>query len=93
MDKVYPELQKEAREYIALNCYIDQVEEPRVASSVRQCCPKILSEAVSVTLELESYLFGAVTLEPQVCAIASTQSDLVHSNVKYINGRTEETGM
>ena len=42
MGKAYPELQKEARENTALNWYIDQVEEPRVAFSVRQwLCQKL----------------------------------------------------
>jgi len=75
-DKAYPELQEEAREYIALNHYIDQLEDPRIAFSVRQRRPKTMAEAVSSTLELESYLIGAATQEPKESTIASTQTDL-----------------
>ena len=75
-DKAYPELREEAREYIALNRYMDQLVDPRVAFSLRQHHPRTLTEAVSGTLELESYLIGVATHESQECAIASTQPDL-----------------
>ena len=75
-DKAYPELQEEAREYIALNHYINQLKDPRIAFSVRQCHPKTMAETLSGTLELESYLIGAATQELKECTIASTQPDL-----------------
>ena len=57
-EKAYPELQEEAREQLTLRRYFDQLQDPRVALGVRQRHPKTLSEAVTVTLELESYLLA-----------------------------------
>ena len=81
IDKAYPELQEEAREYIALSRYFDQLEDPRIALSVRQRRPKTMLEAVSSTIELESYVLGAAAMQaehqgPQECTLTSTQTNL-----------------
>ena len=55
-DKAYPELQEKSRDYIALNCYLEQLRDPRINFEVRQRRPKTVSEAVTATLELESCL-------------------------------------
>ena len=55
-DKAYPTLQDEARERLALNAYLAQLPQPQVSFSVRQKQPSNLDEAVSATLEMESYL-------------------------------------
>ena len=55
-DKAYPELQEKSRYYIVLNCYLEQLRDPRINFKVRQCHPKTVSEAVTATLELESCL-------------------------------------
>ena len=57
-DRAYPELQEKSREYITLNCYLEQLRDPCIAFEVRQRHPKTVSEAVTATLELESYLLG-----------------------------------
>ena len=77
-DKAYPELQEEAREYIALSRYFDQLEDPRIALSVRQ---RRLKTIVSSTIELESYVLGAAAIQaeyqgPQECTLTSTQPNL-----------------
>lgn len=41
---------------MALTQYIGQVENPQVAFSIRQQRPTSLIEAVSATIEMESYL-------------------------------------
>jgi len=56
VDKAYPELEDEAKEQLALNHFLSQIENPHVAFSVRQKRPKTVDEAVSATLEMESYL-------------------------------------
>ena len=56
MDKAYPELEEEAREYITLNIYLDQLQQPQTALVVRQERPRTLTEAVKATLELETFL-------------------------------------
>ena len=56
VDKAYPELEDKAKEQLALNHFLSQIENPHVAFSVRQKRPKTVDEAVSATLEMESYL-------------------------------------
>ena len=55
-DKAYPELEAEARERLALHQYLALIDNTQVAFSVKQKRPKDLEEAVSATLEMESYL-------------------------------------
>ena len=55
-DKAYPDLENKARECLTLNHYLGQIENPQVAFSVRQRQPTSLVEAVSATIEMESYL-------------------------------------
>lgn len=55
-NKAYPELEDNAKEQLALNHFLSQIENPHVAFSVRQKRPRTIDEAVSATLEMESYL-------------------------------------
>ena len=55
-NKVFPVLQVEVREELALSLYLDQLYPLQISFAVKQCCPKNLHEAVSSTIELESYL-------------------------------------
>ena len=55
-DRAFPDLQEEAKEHLALTHYLGQQENPQVAFGVKQRRPKTVDEAVTVTLELESYL-------------------------------------
>lgn len=56
VDKAYPDFQDNAKEQLALNHFINQIENIQVAFSVKQRRPKNLDEVVSATLEMESYL-------------------------------------
>ena len=56
VDKAYPALQYQAKEQFALSRYLDQLEPAEVAFGVKQRRPKTINEAVSSTIELESYL-------------------------------------
>lgn len=56
VEKAFPNLQKEAREQMALTHYLAQIDNPQLAFSVRQQKPTNLDTAVSATLEMESYL-------------------------------------
>ena len=56
VDKAYPELQDDAKEQLALTHYLGQLELQQLAFSVKQRRPKSVDEAVSATLEMESYL-------------------------------------
>ena len=64
VEKAYPSLQEEARVQMALSHYLRQIEEPMIAFSVKQKRPKSLDEAVSATLEMESYQTGLKTVLP-----------------------------
>ena len=64
--KAFPSLQDEAREELALRKYLDQLKDPQVSFGVKQRHPKSIQEAVSNTIELESYL---------VKSASSTESD------------------
>ena len=52
-DKAYPDLAEDARERLFINAYLMQ---PQIAFSVRQKQPSTLDDAVTATLEMESYL-------------------------------------
>ena len=54
-DKAYPELEEKARERLALNVYLPQLDNPQVAFGVKQKTPDTLDAAVSATLEMEAY--------------------------------------
>ena len=54
-DKAFPELQEAARSQLAINSYLQQLDHPQVAFGVKQKRPKAIDEAVSATLEMESY--------------------------------------
>ena len=55
-DKAFPELQDEAREKLALLRYLDQLDSQQISFAVRQRKPQTIRQAVTATLEFESYL-------------------------------------
>ena len=55
-DKGYLDLEDKAKEQIALNHYLGQIEHTQVAFIVKQKRRKTLDEAISATLEMELYL-------------------------------------
>ena len=64
-DKAFPQLPNDAKEQLALNHYLIQLTDNQIAFNVRQKRPRTLDEAVSVTLELESYLVPSSLLSTQ----------------------------
>ena len=55
-DKAYRDLEEKARERLALNQFLAQIENAQVAFSVKQKRPSNIEEAVVATIETESYL-------------------------------------
>ncbi|KAL5473844.1 hypothetical protein EMCRGX_G028406 [Ephydatia muelleri] len=55
-DRAYADLEERARERLALNQFLSQIENPQVAFGVKQKRPQNVEEAVTATIELESYL-------------------------------------
>ena len=56
VEKAYPSLQPEAQELLALNQFLNQIEEQQLAFAVRQRSPATVDAAVAAVLELETYL-------------------------------------
>lgn len=61
LTKAYPELQVEARERLAIDQYLWQLEHPQMAFSFRQKKPERLDDVVSATLEMEIYILGGTS--------------------------------
>ena len=55
-DRAFPTLGADARQLLALQQYLTQLDDPQVAFAVKQRHPTTVEAAVSITLELESYL-------------------------------------
>ena len=56
MDKAYHFLDDKARQQLALQRYLSQLDNEQVAFSVKQRKPRTIEAAVGATLECESYL-------------------------------------
>ena len=56
VDKAFPDIEEPARERIAVDRFLGQLEDPQLAFSVRQRQPQNLDEAVTSTLEMQSHL-------------------------------------
>ena len=61
VDKAYPTLDDDARQQLALQRYLSQLQDEQVAFGVKQRKPKTIEAAVAATLELESYLVSHST--------------------------------
>ena len=55
-EKAYPQLQPQACKCLALTAFLKQISNPQVAFAVHQKQPGNLNEAVTATLEIESYV-------------------------------------
>ena len=77
-DKAFPELEEQARERLALNQYLGQLDNPQVAFNMKQKRPASLIEAVSSTLEMESYLVP----RPSKVATVDIETDSVIATVQ-----------
>ena len=71
-DKAFPDLEDKAREYMSLTQFMGQLENPQVAFSVRQKRPTTLIEAISATIEMESYL------KPKASHVAQMEPEQAH---------------
>ena len=72
-EKAYPQLQSQARECLALTVFLKQISNPQVAFAVRQKQPGNLDEAVTATLEMESYVDQSRTKS----CVASIQEETI----------------
>ena len=94
MDKAYPTLDNEARQQLALQRYLSQLDNEQVAFSVKQRKPRTIEAAVGATLECESYLVrptlnGAVVAPVQMESKDSTLMEMMTQLMARMN-RLEE---
>ena len=97
-EKAYPRLQPQARECLALTAFLKQISNPQVAFAVRQKQPRNLDEAVTATLEMESYVdqsgtkgsVGSVQGETMITATSSQQDTCLLSLVEKLVDRVEK---
>eukprot|EP00731_Ephydatia_muelleri_P026491 Em0018g591a len=68
-DSAYPELEEKARECLALNQFLSQLDNPQVAFGVKQKQPQTVDEAALAAMELESYLHPYYKTDPALEAI------------------------
>ena len=73
-NKAYPDLQEEARERLALNEYLVQLDHPQVAFGVKQKNPKSLDTALTATLEMEAYATTRSSVHPISSVVDETRS-------------------
>lgn len=94
VDKVFPSMQPEGKEELAVFRYLDQLEPIQISFAVKQRRPKTV-QAVSSTIELESFLSkphgqsGSVSHvttpdEPAVESIHAVQRDMVGAMQKLV---------
>ena len=76
-EKALPELDDKAKELLALERYLGELDNPQVAFTVRQREPKTVDEAVTATLEIQSYLRPGLRQELNASAVAEEAE--VHS--------------
>lgn len=99
-DKAFPALQPEAKEQLSLTHYLGQIENQQIAFGVRQRRPKKVDEAVTATLEMESYLQPkgrtgrvaqvSVDEEAQVVAGVQSKQDAVMDMMTQMMARLEK---
>ena len=65
-----PELDDKAKELLALERYLGELDNSQVAFAVRQQEPKTVDEAVTATLEIQSYLRPGLRQELNASAVA-----------------------
>ncbi|XP_065909335.1 uncharacterized protein [Dysidea avara] len=75
VDKAYPSLDGEARQQLALQRYLSQLDNEQVAFSVKQRKPKTIEAAVSITLECESFLIKSTSARAGAVAPVRVESN------------------
>ena len=68
VEKGFPELQNDAKEQLALQKYLCQIDPPQVPFSVKQKQSKNVDEAMAATIKMGSYLSSPETIGAAQCA-------------------------
>ena len=84
VDRAFPSLQQEAKEQLALSRYLDQLTSAEVSFGVKQRRPATVNEAVSSTIELESYLSKGPSKGSSVVSHVTPEEDPVVGGVQPV---------
>ena len=84
VEKGFPKLQDNAKEQLALQNYLGQLDPPQVEFSVKQKQPKNVDEAVAATIEMESYLSPPETISAAQCTCGQEDADSIREKTAMI---------
>jgi len=89
-DKAFPELEDKAKEQLSLDRYLALLDKPEVALAVRQKHPKTVDEAVSSTLEIESYMLTVSNHKPHPISSVDQGSTHVEATVSTVLAKQDK---
>ena len=88
VSKAHPDLGQDGRQQLALHQYLANLVNPQVSFGVKQRRPKTVDEAVTATLEMESYLVPVVGLG-KVAQVSQADPDPQESVVAAVKTQQE----
>ncbi|KAL5516969.1 hypothetical protein EMCRGX_G002428 [Ephydatia muelleri] len=95
-DSAYPELEEKARECLALNQFLSQLDNPQVAFGVKQKQPQTVDEAALAAMELESYLHpckpmtvGFLPMSQNTAPATTDEDDSTASSIAAVQTKTD----
>ena len=86
----YPDLQEDARERLALNHYLSHLDDPRLGFSVGQSKPISVNEAVTTTLEMETYLQASTPAMPIQIAQINAEVGEPPATIGGVSGKKQD---
>eukprot|EP00731_Ephydatia_muelleri_P025604 Em0017g687a len=95
-DSAYPELEEKARECLASNQFLSQLDNPQVAFGVKQKRPQTVDEAALAAMELESYLHpckpmtvGFLPMSQNTAPATTDEDDGTASSIAAVQTKTD----
>jgi len=75
-DEAFPYLQDETKEQLSLDRFLTSLDKPELALAVKQKRPKSIDEAVTYTLEMESYMMTTGSTQPAAVTAAILKQEV-----------------
>ena len=85
VSRAFPDFRDVDQEQLALNYYMKQLTDPRISLAVHQRRPKNIAEAVSATVELQSYLVTSPVLHVPKRIEDETQTEMLIAIQKLLD--------
>ena len=92
-DRAFSNLEEAAWEHLALTRYLEQLDNQQVAFSVKQKRLKSVDEAVTATLEMESYLINSGGLSGGHIGVGALQEEKNEDCVAAVTQSKQDTMM